>query len=208
MRRIFWCFCAVLLAGACGGGGGSGAGAGVRLTPSPSPSGPAQLYQPLAVGDAWTYLCNGAFSIHNAVIGTTTVAAQVTYELSLQIPSSPIKSTTLVQLLANDPAGNTSIYGYLIGGAVQAVRPTAIVAAEPTETTSYNYPAPDGTTVSRVFKGFESSNPTKLGTFRVAPYFENGGTHNYGYALGTGVVEEDHGPNFEFDCLVTSVVLH
>jgi hypothetical protein len=54
----------------------------------------------------------------------------------------------------------------------------------------------------------ESSNPTPLGIFQVAPYFESGGTHNYGYALGTGIVEEDHGPNFQYDCLVTSATVH
>ncbi len=42
--------CALLAA--CGGGGGGG-------TPGPKPSPPAPAYyQPLAVGDTWTYTCH------------------------------------------------------------------------------------------------------------------------------------------------------
>ncbi len=110
--------------------------------------------------------------------------------------------------MANDSAGSTLIYGYLVNGQVQGFAPTIVVAAAPAMGASYDYPAQGGGTVMRTFVGFESSNPTKLGTFEVAPYFENGGTHNYGYALGYGVVEEDHGPKFEFDCLITNVSLH
>lgn len=31
--------------------------------------------------------------------------------------------------------------------------------------------------------------------------------HDYGYAKGVGIAEEDHGPNFEVDCLIEKLVL-
>ncbi len=198
---------ALVLTG-CGGGGSS---------PGPNPSPPAPVfYQPLAVGDTWTYTCHNTqnkseqpYAIQNSVLGTTTVNGQQVFEFSLQVPSSPTQSTTLVQLLANDAQRNTSIYGYLVGGNVQTITPALIVAAAPgAKGTPYNYAAPDGSTISRIFEGIESSNPTPLGTFTVAPYFESGSTHNYGYALGSGIVEEDHGPNFLYDCLITTMTLH
>ncbi|HUY40799.1 MAG TPA: hypothetical protein VMV82_04445 [Candidatus Dormibacteraeota bacterium] len=201
--------CALLAA--CGGGGGGGG------TPGPNPSPPAPAYyQPLAVGDTWTYTCHNThnpaeqqYAIQNSVLGTTTVGGQTVYEFSIQIPSSPTQSTTVIQLLANDAQRNTSIYGYLVGGTPQTIAPTIIVAANPGPTgTAYDYTGQNASTIDRIFEGIESSNPTPLGTFTVAPYFESSSTHNYGYALGTGIVEEDHGPSFEYDCLVTSIVLH
>jgi hypothetical protein len=130
------------------------------------------------------------------------------YALSLQIPSSPTKSTQVVQLLANAANGSTWIYGYLIAGKVHATKPAEIVAATPVLNKQYDYPAPTHGTVSRVFKGFEWTNRTPLGVFWVAPYFESGGTHNYGYSLGRGVMEEDHGPNYKYDCLIEKLVIH
>ncbi len=206
----------VVLAG-CGGGGGSSPGSGPAPgpTPTPGPTATPAVYQPLAAGDSWAYTCHNTqnsgeapYAIANTVVGTATVNGHAVYELSLQIPSSPTQSVTQIQLLADDAAGNTSIYGYLAGGVAQAVTPAVIVAANPSKSTPYDYPALGGGTVPRAFVGFESSNPTSLGTFQVAPYFESGGTHNYGYALGIGIVEEDHGPNFQYDCLVTSATVH
>jgi hypothetical protein len=202
---------ALALLTACGGGGGGGGLPG----PTPPPPSP-QYYQPLAVGDSWAYTCHNTqnpseqtYSIQNSVLGTTTVGSQTVYEFSIQIPSSPTQSTTVIELLANDAQRNTSIYGYLVGGTPQTITPAIVVAASPgAKGTAYDYTGPGGNTIDRIFEGFESSNPTPLGTFTVAPYFESSSTHNYGYALGNGIVEEDHGPNLEYDCLVTSIVLH
>ncbi len=167
------------------------------------------LYQPLAVGDSWSYACTGGFTVTNAIGRTATVGAQTTYAFAVQIPSSPTSSTTETMLLANDAAGNTVLYGYLIGTTVTPVTPTTIVAAAPVLNASFDYPAPGGGTVTRTFVGFENSNRTPYGgVYAVAPYFESGGTHNYGYALGAGIVEEDHGPHFEFDCLLSALTLH
>ncbi len=111
-------------------------------------------------------------------------------------------------MLANDAKGNTSIYGYLVNGTAQPIAAAVLVAANPgLKGTAYDYAAPDGTTITRIYEGMEQSNPTKLGTFTVAPYFESNSTHNYGYALGTGIVEEDHGPNFQYDCLIQSATV-
>ncbi len=165
------------------------------------------VYQPLATGNFWKYVCNHQFTIRNAVVGTVHVGKTLTYEFSIQVPSSPTKSVKVVQLLANDLKGTTRIYGYLLSGKVRAVKPAAIVVPSPLLNHHYDYSGPHGHTVSRVFVGFENTNPTPLGTFRVAPYFESNATHNYGYTLGRGIMEEDHGPNYRYDCLIDQVVL-
>lgn len=167
-----------------------------------------KVYQPLAVGDSWTFTCNHQFKIVDRVVGRHTIGKQTVYALSLQIPSSPSKSTYVVQLLANDLHGNTWIYGYMIHGKIHLVTRTEIVAASPVKNKHYDYPAPTHGRISRVFIGFEFTNKTPLGVFWVAPYFDNGGTHNYGYNLGRGVMEEDHGPNYKYDCLIEKYVLH
>jgi hypothetical protein len=210
MRIVFFGPVVAVLLFACGGGGGGGG-----TIPAPMPSQSPGIYQPLAAGDSWSYQCHDItnpgvpkFPIANSVVGTTSVGAQAVVEFSVQIPSSPTQSVTEIQLLADDAQGNTTIYGYLVGGAVQTIAPATIVSANPSVSGNYDYTAPDGSTVTRLFVGFEHSNPTPLGTFVVAPYFESGKTHNYGYASGTGIVEEDHGPNFQYDCLIQSVSLH
>jgi hypothetical protein len=179
----------------------------------PSPSQAAQpnaskLYQPLAKGNYWKYICNSQFTIEDRVIGTYKLAGRTVYALSLQIPSSPKVSTHVVQLLANDARGNTWIYGYLLQGKVHAVKPAEIVAASPVKGKHYNYPAPKSGSVSRIFKLFENTNRTPLGVFWVAAYFESSNTHNYGYSLGRGVMEQDHGPAYRYDCLIEKYVLH
>ena len=220
MRHQFTAICALAVLAACGGGGGGGTPPAnptstPTSTPTAAPTQP-QYYQPLASGDSWTYDCHNTqnlsephYTIQNTILGTATVAGQSVYEFSMQIPSSPTQSTTIVELLANDGQQNTSIYGYLVNGTPAAIAPTVIVAASPgPKGTAYNYTAQNGSSIDRIFEGVESSNPTQLGTFTVAPYFESGGTHNYGYALGTGIVEEDHGPNYLYDCLITAATLH
>lgn len=212
MRFVRWqvlAASAALTISACGRlaappGGASFAAANTRSTRPEV----RKVYQPLAVGDTWTYTCNHEFKIVDRVVGTHRINGHTTYALSLQIPSSPSKSRFVVQLLANDGRGDTWIYGYLIDGKVRPVKRTEIVAASPVKNKHYDYPAPDRGTIERVFKGFEFTNKTPLGTFWVAPYFESGGTHNYGYNLGRGVMEEDHGPNYKYDCLIEKIVLH
>ena len=167
----------------------------------------AQLYQPLAVGDYWRYVCNSAFTITDRVIGTYKVNGHTVYALSLQIPSSPKKSVEVVELLANDSKGNTWIHGYVVHGKVIPVRDTKIVSVNPIKNQHYDFPSPKGRTISRIFMGFEYTHRTKLGTFWVAPYFESGATHNYGYNLGRGVMEQDHGPDYKYDCLIDKFVL-
>lgn len=167
----------------------------------------AKVYQPLAVGDSWKFICNNQFHIVDRVVGTHVIGKTTTYALSLQIPSSPQKSIYVVQLLANDVRGNTWIYGYVIHHAIKTVTRTEIVAEKPVLNRHYDYPGPAHRTISRIFKGFEDTNRTPLGVFWVAPYFESGGTHNYGYNLGRGVMEEDHGPNFKYDCLIEKYVV-
>lgn len=88
-----------------------------------------KVYQPLAVGDSWVYTCNHLFKIADRVVGKHHVDGRTVFALSLQIPSSPKKSTTVVQLLANDAHGDTWIYGYMIGGKVRHVTPHEIVAS-------------------------------------------------------------------------------
>ena len=112
-----------------------------------------------------------------------------------------------MQLLENDARGNTWIYGYLLHGNILAVKPAEIVAAKPVLNKQYDYPSVNHGEISRIFVGFENTNKTPLGTFWVAPYFESAGRHNYGYSLGRGVMEEDHGPNFKYDCLIDKFVL-
>jgi hypothetical protein len=205
----------------CGGGGGGGASApGAGGTPPPVH---LQFYEPLALGDQWSYTCrdikgggeNGGqpFTIVDSVAGTATVNGTTVYEFALQIPqvpSKPLQIVTEIQLLANDAAGNATLYGYLVNGVVTTIKPTLFVTANPPgqQREAFNYPGQNGVTIDREFVGLEPSNPTPLGVFEVAPYFESGSTHNYGYALGTGIVEEDHGPNFEVDCLITAGTLH
>ncbi len=228
MRTLMFSATITLILSACGGGGGSAAGPPPGPTPTPIPSATptpnpqASFYEPLALGDSWSYTCrdikgggeNGgqAFSIMDSVVGATSVNGQAVYEFSLQVPqvpSSPLSVLTQVQLLANDAQGNVTLYGYLVNGSVQSVTPTVIVTASPSQQSSYNYPALGGGTISRVFAGFFPSNPTPLGVFpALADYEESGATNNYGYARGTGIAEEDHGPNNEVDCLISAVTLH
>ncbi len=167
-----------------------------------------KVYQPLAVGNYWKFTCNHLFPIVDRVTGTFHVKGRRVYALSLQIPSSPTKSVRVTQLLANDIKGNTWIYGYLTGDKVHDVKPAEIVAAKPVPYTYYDYPAPTHGKITRLFLNFENTNKTPLGVFRVAPYFESARTHNYGYSLGRGVMEEDHGPHYRYDCLIEKFVLH
>ncbi len=166
-----------------------------------------KVYQPLAVGNYWKFICNDTFTIEDRVTGTYHVHGRLAYALALQIPSSPRKSVYVVQLLGNDAKGNTWIYGYRLHGKIVSVKPTEIVAAKPVLDRHYDYPNASHEKIGRVFVGFEDTNKTPLGIFWVAPYFESGGTHNYGYSLGRGVMEEDHGPNFKYDCLIEKFVL-
>lgn len=199
----------VTLLNACGGGAMAPyAGTGGTSLSSAAQTGAPSVYQPLKVGDSWSYICNHSFSISDHVIGLHHLDNRTVYALSLQIPSSPTKSTHVIQLLANDISGNTRIYGYVVNGKVQPVTPTEIVAAKPVLQKHYDYPSAHGGKVSRIFVGFENTNKTPLGVFRVAPYFESGATHNYGYARGKGVMEQDHGPNYKYDCLIKKYVLH
>jgi hypothetical protein len=126
-------------------------------------------YLPLAKGNTWTYDC-GTFSIRDSVRDTVMVNGHVAFAYALQIPDSAGHVTTEVQILANDSAGNTTIDGYMTGGAVTPVSPAVIVSANPV-LGSYDYPAQGGGTVTRVFKGIDNSHPTVLGTFtNVAVY--------------------------------------
>ncbi len=190
-------------------GGASGMNYNVPRLPvtfSPDRFAP-KVYQPLAVGDSWTYTCNASFKIVDRVIGSYKVNRHTVYALSLQIPDSPKKSVDVIELLANDSKGNTWIHGYVIHGKMKLVRDTKIVSINPVNGRHYDFPSPKGGTISRIFVGFEYTHKTKLGTFWVAPYFESGGTHNYGYNLGRGVMEQDHGPNYKYDCLIDKFVL-
>lgn len=190
----------------CGACGNGGLGA-PQLTQASRNAAAMKVYQPLAVGDFWRYTCNHLFTIEDRVVGKYAVGKHTTFALSVQIPSSPTKSKTVVQLLADDVHGNTWIHGYLIGGKVHPVTPHEIVAAKPIKSKHYDYPGPSGGTVSRIFKEFEDTNPTPLGVFWVAAYFESNATHNYGYSLGRGVMEQDHGPAYKYDCLIEKYVL-
>ncbi|MBV9718121.1 MAG: hypothetical protein JOZ77_02295 [Candidatus Eremiobacteraeota bacterium] len=205
MRAIAGFAIGALLA-ACGGGPYAGYAAYGGSAHADAAAG--KVYQPLAMGNLWKFTCNHLFPITDRVVGTYHVKTHLVYALSLQIPSSPTKSTYVIQLLANDSKGNTWIYGYLIHGKVHAVTPTEIVAAKPVPYRYYDYPAPMHGTITRQFLQFEDTNRTPLGVFWVAPYFDSDRTHNYGYSLGRGVMEEDHGPQYKYDCLIEKYVLH
>ena len=223
MRDRFVALSFLVMLTACGGGSGSGGSAmppGAGPTPTPNPQ--ATFYEPLANGDSWTYTCrdikgggeNGGqpFTITDSVIGTTMVSGKAVFEFSLQIPqvpSAPLRVNTEVMLVNNDAQGNLTLFGYLVNGNVQPILPALIVAAiTPNPGAAFNYTGPDGATISRVFFGDVPTNPTPLGVFQVADYEESNATHDYGYARGVGIAEEDHGPNLEVDCLITSVTLH
>lgn len=193
---------------ACSGGFAKLPGAEPPVSATETTSAASKVYQPLAVGDSWKYICNHSFYIEDRVVKSLRVGKRMVFAFSLQIPSTPNKSVTEVQLLANDAHGNAWIYGYLINGKVRTVTPAEIVAAKPVVDKHYNYPGPRHGTIPRIFKEFEWTNRTPLGVFWVGPYFESGNRHNYGYSLGRGVMEEDHGPNYEFDCLIKKYVLH
>ena len=197
--------------------------------PGPSPSsGPAaspKPFLPLALGDTWTYACYlgpspgpSTFPKTNAVVGTATVNGTTTYEYQLQTPISPTQSTTQIQLLANDTAGNTILYGYAASpGASPSplVSPTVIIAQAPgPDGTTYDYPAQNGGTVQRVFCCTENSRPTIFGTYTVDAYFEGSNvllntSSGYGYAVGVGSVDEaynltDPDQNKRIECLITA----
>jgi hypothetical protein len=211
---------AVLWLVSCGGGGG-GSLPGPTPPPLPSPS-PAP-YQPLAVGDTWTYACYrgtpapgaSAFPKTNQVLGTVRVAGTVTYEYAEQIPSSPTQSTTQIQLLANDGNDNTMLYGYMANptAAPQLVTPTIVVPSSPGPSNApWDYPAQGGGTVQRVFCCSGVTNPTKFGVITVNEFYDGSHvvdmtTDGYGYARGQGVMEEDHNfnnPATRIDCIVTA----
>ncbi|HLJ83347.1 MAG TPA: hypothetical protein VKT51_04105 [Candidatus Eremiobacteraceae bacterium] len=211
----------VTLLAACGGGGGGGGGLpGPRPSPSPTIM---QFYQPLAVGDAWTYKCYlgtpapgaSSFPKTNRVIGSVTVNGTLTYEYQEQIPSSPTQSTDEIQLLANDAAGDTLLYGYMAtaGSSPQPLAsPVVIQAASPGPAGKfYDYPAENGGTISRFYWGTGPTNPTTFGVYQVNEFFEGShmigtSTDGYGYAYGQGVMEEDHNfntPN-RIDCVISA----
>ena len=202
MSIRFTAFAVLALTAACGGGSSGGSNGGPPPGPTPTP--PAAFYLPLAVGNAWTYDCGTGGMKSNTVTQTVQVGGVTTFAYAEQIPS-PSGITTQTQLLANDAQGNTTLYGYLINGAVTTVTPTLLIAASPTVGQMFNYPVPDGSTVPRYFRAFDHTNPTQLGTFAVAVYYESNGQRNYGYTLGTGVTEEDQAP---YDCTITSYTLH
>jgi hypothetical protein len=183
----------------------------------------SNLYQPLGPKDSWTYSCrdikgggengNRPFTIRNSVVGQTTIGKTSVYEFALaipQVPSKPLRVKTVIQLLANDRLGNVRIYGFLIHGKLHPIPPALFVTANPPGEShkAFDYHGANGKTIDRIFFGLEQSNVTKFGVFEVAPYFEDASRHDYGYAKGWGIVEEDHGPNYEVDCLITNRSLH
>jgi hypothetical protein len=184
----------VVVAIGCGGGGSQTA-----FTPPPPP--PAQAYLPLAVGNTWNYDCGNQVTITDTVTQTETISGQQTFALELPFPNAP----TQTFLLANDAKQNTKFYGYLVNGTPMSVTPTPYISANPTASEAFDYPAQNGGTVDRVFVTFENTNPTLLGTFQVASYNDNGKQDIWGYALGKGIMEQDHG---SFDCKITSFQLH
>lgn len=214
---------AVWFAG-CGGGGAGvpGPAPSPSIGPSPSP----MPFLPLPVGELWTYACYlrspapsaSTFPKTNKVIGTTTVNGTLTYEYQQQMPTSPTQSTMQIQLLANNAAGDTVLYGYMISPNASpspVVSPTVIVPQNPgPNNTTYDYPAENGGTVSRVFCCSTQTHPTVFGTFLVNAFFDgshtvSSSTDGYGYAPGKGVLEEDHNfndpdPNKRIDCLITA----
>lgn len=222
MKTLLGLATLVLLLDACGGGGGGGSTSMPGPQPSPSPT-PTRFFQPLAVGDTWTYACYlgtpapgaSAFPKTNQILGSTMVNGTQTFEYQEQIPSSPTQSTTVIQLLAHDAAGNTLIYGYMANPSASPqplASPVVIVAQSPgVPGTSYDYPAQNGGTVSRAFCCTGPTNPTVFGVFTVNEFVEgshsiNTATDDYGYALGLGVMEEDHNFNTpgRIDCIITA----
>ena len=183
---------------------------------------PGDHYQPLAIGDSWKYTCrdikgggenNGKpFPLSHKVIGSTKVGTRRVYELSLQVPqvpSRPLKIDTEIMLLDNDAHGNVWLQGYLVHGSPHKVHAAEIVsAATPRRGAKFDYTGPNAKSISRIFCCIEQTNKTPLGIFTVADYEESANTHDYGYAKGTGIAEEDHGPNYEVDCLIKAVTLH
>lgn len=179
-------------------------------------------YQPLAIGNSWKYTCrdvkgggenNGnPFTLYHKVIGSTKIGTRRVYEFYLQVPqvpSRPLKIDTEIMLLANDSRGNLWLHGYLVHGSVHKVRDAEIASgATPLKGAKFDYLGPNGKPVSRIFCCIEQTNKTPLGIFTVADYQESANTHDYGYAKGTGIAEEDHGPNYEVDCLIKVVTLH
>lgn len=165
--------------------------------PPPQP----QAYLPLAVGNTWNYDCGGGITITDMVTQQVNVNGQSTFALQLQFPNA----ATQTFLVANDAQDNTTLYGYLVNGATVSVAPALYISANPTAQESFNYPLPGGGTVDRVFVLFENTNPTALGVFQVASYNDNGTQDIWGYALGKGIMEQDHGT---FDCKITSFQLH
>ncbi len=216
LAALFLCLCA------CGGAGGGGS----VPAPGPRPSSSPVPFLPLAAGDTWTYACTlgtpapsaSTFPKTNQVLGTTTVGGTTVFEYAEQIPSSPTQSSTVIQLLADDPAGDTLIYGYMANPSsspAPLASPVVIIAASPgVAGTIYDYPGENGGTISRFFWGSEPTHPTVFGTFQVDAYFEGShvaaqATDGYGYAAGLGVMEEDHDfanpdPSKRIDCLITS----
>jgi hypothetical protein len=222
MKSLLCLLTLALLFTACGGGGGGSGGSLPGPQPSPSPTA-TRFYQPLAVGDTWTYACYlgtpapgaSTFPKTNQILGTATVNGTQTYEYAEQLPSSPTQSTTVIQLLANDAAGNTLIYGYLANPSASPqplASPVVIVAQNPGATGPfYDYSAENGGTVSRLYCCNGPTNPTKFGVYQVSEYFEGSHTmaatrDGYGYALGQGVMEEDHNFNLpsRIDCIITA----
>jgi hypothetical protein len=182
----------------------------------------SSLYQPLAVGDSWTYTCrdikgggeNGGkpFAIRDRVVGKTTIGARNVFEFSQsvpRVPSAPLTVVNRIMLLNNDASGDLWIYGYRVHGKIRKIEPAKIVSSlTPAMNATFNYIGPSGKMISRIFFGIEPTNPTPLGVFTVADYEESENTHDYGYARGKGIAEEDHGPNFEVDCLIAAMKLH
>lgn len=207
---------------ACGGGGGGGS---VAVPPPPPPSSP-QPFLPLKAGDTWTYGCvlgtpapsASTFPKTNHVLGTAMVNGTETFEYALEIPTSPTQSTTQIQLLANDAAGDTLIYGFMSNPSASPVpiaSPTVIIAERPSaDLTPYDYEGESGATVQRVFCCTGQTHVTNFGVFNVDEYFEGShtvaaATDGYGYAAGIGSVEEDHNfndpdPAKRIDCLITA----
>ena len=162
--------------------------------------GPAAVL-PLALGSTWTYTCGNGVNITDQVTQTVDVNGHSAFALELQFP----QGGTQTFLLNNDSQGNTTLYGYLVNGVVQAVIPTLYISVNAVPNQHFDYPAQGGGTVSRFFFGMEPTNPTPLGTFRVAAYNETAQKKIYGYASGVGIAEQDHG---NFDCKISSALLH
>ena len=207
---------------ACGCGGGGGGASTVPPPPVQSP----QPFLPLKAGSIWTYACYlgspapaaSTFPKTNQVLGVTNLNGTNVYEYQIQIPSSPTQSTTQIQLLANDGADNTILFGYMASpgsSPMPIASPTIVVAQNPgANGTTYDYPAQGGGIVSRVFCCTTPTHTTVFGVFTVDAYFDgshvvSAATDGYGYAQGKGVMEEDHNfndpdPSKRIDCLIVA----